>query len=171
MQPPSRCRIPKNVPRAALRRTRGSYWENSASSGPLEAVHGVRSCNQGCQAPRALSLSAQPRQICAACQRDGCDPEARGRGQCQAEQGCPHVTLLMIAGGSATGLSATGACIIHVLWSVMAGGCALFVELSREGRPLSAITSGGCTPCENRVPSRYSGLALFCRAPRGVPLS
>src|SRR5262249_19243469 len=61
---------------------------------------------------RALSLSAQPRQIFAACQSSGCHPEADGRGQRQAEQGSPHVTLLTIAGGSATGLSATRACIV-----------------------------------------------------------
>src|SRR6516225_9272363 len=32
MLPPSRCRIPKNAPPAALRRTRGSCWENSVPS-------------------------------------------------------------------------------------------------------------------------------------------
>src|SRR5262245_35687318 len=30
MQPPSRCRVPKNAPRAASHRTHGSCWENSA---------------------------------------------------------------------------------------------------------------------------------------------
>src|SRR5262245_2496191 len=83
----------------------------SAIAPPFEAVSGVRSRNQSRQAPR-FSLSAQPRQIFAACQGNGCHPEADGGGQRQAEEGCPHVTLLTIAGGSATGLSATGACIV-----------------------------------------------------------
>src|SRR5215813_8310144 len=43
----------------------------------------------------------------------------------------PHVTLLMSAGGSATGLSATGACIVRVLWPMMARRCALSMRLSR----------------------------------------
>src|SRR5262245_39790999 len=49
----------------------------------------------------------------------------------------PHVTLLMIAGGSATGLSANGACIVRVLWPMMARRCALSVRLSRGFNPLS----------------------------------
>jgi hypothetical protein len=41
--------------------------------------------------------------------------EAGGRTQRQTEYNDPHVTLPMIAGGSATGLSGTGACIVHVM--------------------------------------------------------
>src|SRR5215813_8520741 len=60
MQPPSRCRIPKNAPRAALHRTRGFYWENSAPSLSFRSRLRCESRNQGRQAPRVLSLSAQP---------------------------------------------------------------------------------------------------------------
>ena len=56
----------------------------------------------------------------AACRSNGCHPEADGRGQCQVNRVIHMSRSIMIAGGSATGLSATGACIVHVLWSVMA---------------------------------------------------
>jgi hypothetical protein len=45
-------------------------------------------------------------------QNDGCHAEADGRGQRQAKQDRPHVTLRSLTGESATGLSVTGACII-----------------------------------------------------------
>src|SRR5262245_41545045 len=113
MQPPSRCRIPKNGPRAAFAsNARLLLGKLSVIAPPFEAVSVVRLRNQGRQAPRALSLSAQLCQIFAVCRSNGCHAEAGGRGQRQAEQGSPDVTLLTIAGGSATGLSATGACIV-----------------------------------------------------------
>jgi hypothetical protein len=66
----------------------------------------------------------------------------------------------MIAGGSATGLSATGACIVHVM-----------ADDGVTVRPVRPIVQGIWTfildhiallnPCENRVQSRYSNLALF----------
>jgi hypothetical protein len=45
-------------------------------------------------------------------QNDGCHAEADGRGQRQAKQDRPHVTLRLLTGESATGLSVTGACIV-----------------------------------------------------------
>src|SRR6516165_6042143 len=51
----------------------------------LSKLSTVRSRNQGRQAPRALSLSAQSCQIFAVCQSNGCHAETDGRGQRQAE--------------------------------------------------------------------------------------
>jgi hypothetical protein len=44
-------------------------------------------------------------------QNDGCHAEADGRGKRQAKQDRPHAAL-RCTGESATGLSATGACIV-----------------------------------------------------------
>src|SRR5262245_9597410 len=115
MQPPWRCRIPRNAPRAVSHRRRGSYWENSTASLCSSLSHGGgRSRNRPWRrhARCARSLFAQLCHIFAVGQNDGSDAEAGGRSQRQAEQADPHVTLLSTAGGSATGLSATSACTV-----------------------------------------------------------
>src|SRR5215470_9227473 len=97
MQLPSRCRVPKNAPRAASHRTRGSCWENSAPSSSFRS----RPCRCRIAPPtmtagrawRALELSAQPGQIFAASQNDGGRAEAGGCSQGDAEKGDPHVTI------------------------------------------------------------------------------
>src|SRR5262245_59754637 len=143
MQPPSRCRIPKNGPRAAFAsNARLLLGKLSVIAPPFEAVSVVRSRNQGRQAPRALSLSAQPRQIFAACQSSGCHSEADGRGQGQAEQ----AVLTSRSSRLQAGARPVSLPPAPVLLRFIVGdgrGCALIVALSRGVRPLSAITSGG----------------------------
>ena len=87
----------------------------------LSTVNGECVCVAGGAASAArCASSAQPLEILAVHQNNGRQAEADGRSQRQAKQHHPHVTLPLVTGGSASGLSATGACICCVFWPVMA---------------------------------------------------
>src|SRR5215467_2078931 len=146
MQLPSRCRVPKNAPRAASHRTRGSCWENSAPSSSFRS----RPCRCRLAPPtmtagrarRALELSAQPGQIFAAGRNDGGRDEAGGCSQVDAEKG-------------ATGLSATSAWIVRVLWPMMVARLRL----------IRAIVQGSSTFIVDPI-----ALLNPLREPRTVPI-
>src|SRR5262249_5517049 len=168
MQPPWRCRIPRNAPPAVLHQRPGSYWENSAASLCSSLSHcGGRSRNPSWRrhARRARSLFAQLCHIFAVGQNDGSDAEAGGRSQRQAEQGDPHVALLMLAGGSATGLSATRAC------SVTAGDG---VTVRLIGAVVQSSSTLGCrvlNPLRGTRTMPPFELGLVFSAPPGAPFT
>src|SRR5215831_6165640 len=82
----------------------------------------------------------------------------------------PHVTLLMIAGGSATGLSANGACIVRVLWPMMGDGALYPCDCPGDSIPCLDHIMRLNPLREPRIVPIFE-LGLVCRAPRGVPLS
>src|SRR5215831_21067067 len=136
MQPPSRCRIPKTAPRAALHRTRGSYWENSA---PSKSFRKCLRCEIAQPRPPSAARSLVIRSVV---------PNillyARAMAATLKQTAAANARLNRVVHMSRSydcrrerGLSATGACLVHVLWPMMVRRCALSARLSRGVQPFS----------------------------------